>query len=70
MATKAQLTLRVTKSRTQSVLVVRTTGTYAALSVNDVDVDMPGQPLYTTSTSKAFWLAVLAAATSAVEALP
>ena len=70
MATKAQLTLRVTKSRTQSTVVLRTIGSYAGLTVNDIDVDLTGQPLYTTASSKDFWLAVLAAATTAVQALP
>jgi hypothetical protein len=70
MAAKAQLTIRVTKSRSASNVTVRTIGSYASLQVNDVDVDLPGQPLYTTATSKAFWLAVIAAANTAIEALP
>lgn len=70
VAATARMTLRVTKSRTQSTLVIGTVGSYASLPVNDVDVQLPGQPLYTTASSKAFWLAVLAAATTAVEALP
>lgn len=70
MATKAQMTLRVTKSRSNSAVALRTIGSYAGLAVNTIDLDLAGQPLYTTASAKDYWLAVLAAATAAVQALP
>ena len=70
MAVSAKMTVRVVKSRSTSTYSVRTAGSYASLPANTVTLDEPGQPLYTTASAKAFWLAVLAAVTAQVEALP
>lgn len=70
MAATAKMTVRVTKSRTASRLTASTNGTYASLPVNTIAVVEPTQPLYSTSSAKAFWQAVLADLTAAVNALP
>lgn len=70
MATTAKMTLFVTSTRGASRVRIGTVGKYVSTPVNDIEINLPGQPLLTTSSSKAFWLAVLAIATANVTALP
>lgn len=70
MATTAKLTLFVTSTRGASRVRIGTTGKYVSTPVNDIELNLPGQPLLSTSTSKAFWLQVLAIATTNISALP
>lgn len=70
MATTAKMTLTVSKSNTKSKVIVRTVGTYSSIPMNTIDFNMTGQPLYTSASPKAFWLAVLAAVNAQIELLP
>lgn len=70
MARQAKLVVYVTKSNTKSHLRVTTVGTYAGISMKLAAIDVPGEPLFTTATPKAFWLAVLAEAQNQVNLLP
>jgi len=70
MAEIAKLTVRVTSSRTSSVLRTSTTGRYISTPVNTIDLAMPGQPIFTNASAKGFWTAVLAAVTAEIAALP
>lgn len=70
MAVVAKLTVRVTSSRSASIVKVGTTGTYLSTSMNDIEVDATGQPIFTTASSKAFWGAVLTAVQAEIAALP
>lgn len=70
MARQAKLTVYVTKSNTKSHLRVTTVGTYAGISMKLAGIDIPGEPLFTTATAKAFWLAVLNEAENQISALP
>lgn len=70
MAQLAKMTINVQKTQTKSKLRIATAGTYASLIVNNVEINLPTQPLYTTAGQRAFWLAVLADVTAAVTASP
>jgi hypothetical protein len=70
VATTAKMTLFVTSTRANSRVRIGSTGKYVSTPVNDIEIDLPKQPLLTTASSKAFWLAVLAIATANVSALP
>lgn len=70
MATTARLDIRVTSSRSASKVVVSTTGRYVSTPMNTIEITAGSQPLFTTASPKAFWLAVLAVATAQVNALP
>lgn len=70
MATVAKLTVRVTSSRSASVVKVGTTGRYIATPMNDIEIDATGQPIFTTASPKAFWTAVLAVCQAEIAALP
>ncbi len=70
MATTAKMTLFVTSTRGASRVRIGTTGKYVSTPVNDVELDLRGQPLLSTASSKVFWQAVLAIATTNVNALP
>lgn len=70
MATTAKMTLFVTSTRATSRVRIGTTGKYVSTPVNDIEINLTGQPLLTTASSKAFWLAVIAIAQTAVSALP
>lgn len=70
MAQLAKMTVNVKKTQTKSQVRVATAGSYASLVVNTVKPNLTSQPLYTTAGPKAFWLAVLADVTAAVNALP
>ncbi len=70
MATTAKMTLFVTSTRGASQVRIGTVGKYISTPVNDVEIKLTGLPLLSTATSKIFWQAVLAQATTAVNALP
>lgn len=70
MAEQTKMTIRVTSSRTASTVRVSTAGTYKGAQTNTIALDLPAQPVYTTATAKAFWLAVLATVTAEIEGLP
>lgn len=60
MAQSADIRIWVSKSATQSTVRYRTAGRYGQLSANTVSNLLRSQPLFTTATPEAFWLAVLA----------
>jgi hypothetical protein len=60
MAQSADIRIWVTSSRTQSTVRYRTAGRYGSISVNTVSDLLRSQPLFTTASPEAFWLAVLA----------
>lgn len=70
MAQLAKMTVSVQKTQTKSKVRIATAGSYASLVVNNVEISLPTQPLYTTAGPRAFWLAVLADVTAAVTAFP
>lgn len=70
MAKQAKLTIYVTKSNNKSHLRVTTVGTYGQLSAKLAAIDVPGEPLFTTASAKAFWIAVLNEAENQVNLLP
>lgn len=70
MAEIAKLTVRVTSSRTASVVRTSTTGRYISTPVNTIDLTATGQPIYTNASAKAFWEAVLATVQAEIAALP
>lgn len=70
MATTAKLTIFVTSTRGASKVRVGTVGKYVSTPVNDIELTLAGQPLFSTASSKVFWQAVMAAATNAIAALP
>lgn len=70
MAEIAKLTVRVTSSRTSSVVRTSTTGRYISTPVNTIDIAATGQPIYTNASPKAFWTAVLASVQAEIAALP
>lgn len=70
MAETAKLTVRVTSSRTSSVVRTSTTGRYISTPVNTIEVNATGQPIYTNASAKAFWTAVLATVQAEIAALP
>jgi hypothetical protein len=49
---------------------VTTVGTYAGIPMKLAPIDVPGEPLFTTATPKAFWLAVLNETENQVTLLP
>lgn len=55
----SKITVTVTASNAASKLVVSTSGRYKRLPTNTVSFYLPGQPLYTTTSEKAYWTAVL-----------
>lgn len=70
MARQAKLTVYVTKSNTKSHLRVTTVGTYGGVQMKLAAIDVPGEPLYTTASPKAFWTAVLTEVQNQVSLLP
>lgn len=70
MAEVAKLTVRVTSSRTSSVVRISTTGRYISTPVNTVDIAATGQPIFTNASAKAFWQAALVAVSAEIAALP
>lgn len=70
MATRSSFHIRVTKTTNASTVSYSCNGRYGQINVNTLHNYLPGQPLFTTTTEQAFWLAVLAAVTAAVTAGP
>lgn len=70
MATTARMDMRVTSTRSKSKIVISTYGKYVSTPVNTIEIVADQQPLLTTATNKAFWLAVLNIALAQVTALP
>lgn len=70
MANTAGMRITVGSSRGASSLRISTSGRYISLAANDIAVDAPRQPIQPTTSSKAFWLSILALATAQVQALP
>lgn len=66
----SKLTVTVTGSNAASKLVVSTSGRYKRLVTNTVSFYLPGQPLYTTTSEKAYWTAVLGVVQAQIAALP
>jgi len=70
MATTARMDVRVTSTRGASKVVISTYGKYVSTPVNTIEITAASQPLFSTSTTKAFWQAVLAVVDAQVAALP
>ena len=66
----SKITVTVTASNAASKLIVSTSGRYKRLPTNTVSFYLPGQPLYTTTSEKAYWTAVLAVVQAQIAALP
>jgi hypothetical protein len=64
------MSLYVTSTRGKSRVRIATKGKYVSTSVNDLELDLTGQPLIQFTTTKQFWQAVLTIATTNVNALP
>lgn len=68
MASRAQITITVTKTRSASNVTYSTKGRYAAIDTNQIQRFLTSQPLYTTASQHAFWAAVLAVVAADVAA--
>lgn len=66
----SKLTVTVTASNAATTTRISSTGRYKRLLTNTVKIDLPGQPLYTSTDEKSYWLAVLAVVTAQITALP
>lgn len=66
----SKMVLTVTSSTSATNLRISTSGRYKRLLTNAINLVVPGLPLYTSTTDKDYWLAVLAEATAQVTALP
>ena len=66
----SKLTVTVTASNAATTTRISSTGRYKRLLTNGIKIDLPAQPLYTSTDEKAYWLAVLAAVTEQITALP
>lgn len=70
MATRSKFVITVTKSANSSTVTYSTKGRYGAINTNTLTQLLRSQPLFTTSTPQAYWLAVLAVVQAAVTAGP
>jgi hypothetical protein len=70
MATTAKLTVFVTSSRGKSVVRIGTTGKYVSTPVNTIEITVPNAPLMTTSSTGAFWRAVMAIVDAQLATVP
>lgn len=68
MASRSRLTITVTKTTSTSTVVISSNGKYAALITNSIGYRETGQPLFSTASEQAFWLAVLPIVTAAITA--
>lgn len=66
----SKLVVTVTASNAASKLRVSTSGRYKRLVTNTFSVYLPGQALYTSTSEKAYWTAVLAVVQAQLAALP
>ena len=70
MATRSKFTITVTKTANSSTVQYSSKGRYGQINTNTLTNLLRGQPLFTTSTPQAYWLAVLTAVQAAVTAGP
>jgi hypothetical protein len=70
MANQAKMTVRVTSQRGSSAVSISTAGRYISLPTNGISISEPRQPVQPTSSTKAFWLSVLAIVTEQITSLP
>lgn len=68
MASRSRMTITVTKSTSQSTVVITSNGKYASLVTNGTSLRETGQPLFSTANEQAFWLAVLPIVSAAITA--
>jgi len=68
MANRARINIWVTQTRSESQVRYSTVGVYGRINVNTISDQLPGQPLFTTSSAAAFWEAVLAVVLADIEA--
>ena len=66
----SKMTVTVTASNAASKLIVSTSGRYKRLVTNTVSFYLPNQPLYTSTSEKAYWTAVLGVVQAQIAALP
>jgi hypothetical protein len=69
MASQAKFSIRVQANRGSSRVSYSTNGKYISLQTNGISDDLVQQPVLTTASAKAFWLAVLAIVQADVEAM-
>lgn len=70
MATRSKFTITITKTANSSTVQYSTKGRYGQISTNTLGQLLRAQPLFTTSTPQAYWVAVLNAVLAAVTAGP
>lgn len=70
MAVRSKIVITVTKTANASTVSYATKGRYGQINTNTLTGFLRGQPLFTTATAQAYWLAVLAAVQAAVTAGP
>lgn len=66
----SKLVVTVTASNAATTTRISTSGRYKRLTTNSVNSQQQGQPLYTSSSEKAYWTAVLADVQAVIAALP
>lgn len=70
MATRSKFVVTVTKTANSSTVSYSTRGRYGQINTNTLGQLLRSQPLFTTTTPQAYWIAVLNAVLSAVTAGP
>jgi hypothetical protein len=68
MASRAQLSIRVTSARGSSRIQYSTNGRYVSLPTNGIGDVLAQQPIQPTSSAQAFWASVLAIVTADIAA--
>lgn len=69
MASKAELTVRVTAARGSSTISYVTKGRYVSFTTGGLADTNTGQPIQPTTSLSAFWLSVLALVQAEITAL-
>lgn len=64
------MNITVTSTRGASQIKATTKGRYVSFTTAGISIDLPREPIITTSSLKAFWLSVLDSVTAQVNALP
>jgi hypothetical protein len=70
MASKAEITIRVTSSRGGSTIGYTSKGRYISLLTTGYQRNLLSQPIQSTASLSAFWLGVLAAVQADITAHP
>jgi hypothetical protein len=70
MASKAEITIRVTSSRGGSKVSYTSKGRYVSFTTAGYQRELLGQPIQSTASLAAFWLGVLAAVEADITANP